>query len=174
MSFVLAASSWDWAPAILPLVGVFIGAVAAVVGGAFAQWFNRQLERQSLAAALAGEIQCVVESTNWRDAREDIEQDRVVPVDEHAFPIFEANVAKIGLLPVDLAGKVAVFYSELGAIFQDFRTLRNPIFESSASRQFETRFLQRMDAAEKKAKVLLIEPKKEAARPWYYYMQPTE
>jgi hypothetical protein len=36
----------------------------------------------------------------------------VIPVAEHSFPVFETNVAEIGLLLVDLAAKVAVFYSD--------------------------------------------------------------
>jgi hypothetical protein len=122
-SVILFLGASSWAPAVLPIIGIVIGAVAAIVGGAFAQWFTRQLERQSIAAAFAGEIQCIVEATNWHDARRDIEQGKAVAVEEHAFPIFEANLSKIGLLPVDIAGKVAVFYSELGGVFQDFRTL---------------------------------------------------
>ena len=175
MILFLAVSSW--VPAVLPIIGVFIGAFAAIAGGAFAQWFNRQLERQSLAAALAGEIQCILETTSWQDARRDIEQGKAAPVDEHPFPIFEANVAKIGLLPVDLAGKVAVFYSEVGGVFQDFRTLWTGLMQPTTVRnldQIRARLLQRMDAVEDKAKGLLLELKKEAARPWHYYMQPTE
>jgi hypothetical protein len=167
----------SWAPAVLSIVGVLVGALAAIGGGAFAQWFTRQLERQSLAAALAGEIQCIVEATNWKDARRDVEQGKVVAVDERAFPIFDANLAKIGLLPADLAGKVAVFYHELGSVFQDFRTLWGALMEGKSIRnidQFRTRLVQRMDSVEAKAKVLLLELKQEAARPWHYYLQPTE
>ena len=144
---------------------------------AFAQWFARQLERQSIAAAFAGEIQCIVEATNWHDARRDIEQGKAVPVEEHAFPIFEANLSNIGLLPVDLAGKVAVFYSELGGVFQDFRTLLEGLIERknvANADHIRACLLQRMDAGEDKAKVLLLELKKEAARSWHYYLQPSE
>jgi hypothetical protein len=172
---LLAESSW--APAALSIIGVLIGALAAIGGGAFAQWFTRQMERQALAAALAGEIQCVVDARNWHDARKDIEQGKAIPVDERAFPIFEANLAKIGLLPVDLVGKVSVFYSELGGVFQDFRTLWVALIEGKSIANVDhirVRLLNRMDAVEEKAKVLLVELKKEAARSWQYYLQPTE
>jgi hypothetical protein len=47
-----------------------------------------------------------------------------VPNAEQTSPeIFDANRSKIGLLPPDLAAKVVVFYSDLGGIVQDFRTL---------------------------------------------------
>jgi hypothetical protein len=76
----------SWAPAIQALIGTVIGAIAAIIGGAFAQWFTRQLDRQALAAALAGEIQCIVDAINWHDARRDIEQGKAIRVDESAFP----------------------------------------------------------------------------------------
>jgi hypothetical protein len=168
----------SWAPAVLTIIGTVIGAVAAIVGSAFAQWFSRQLERQALAAALAGEIQCIVEATNWHDARREIEQGKAIEVGEIAFPIFEANVSKIGFLPVDLAGKVSVFYSELGGVFQEFRTLWAALIDRKITithpDHLRARLLQRMDAVEEKAKVLLLELKKEAARSWHYYLQPTE
>jgi hypothetical protein len=46
-----------------------------------------------------------------------------VTVDDQTRPIRPTKAArnKIGLLPVDLVGKVAVFYSELSGVFQDFR-----------------------------------------------------
>jgi hypothetical protein len=99
------------------------------------------------------------------------------PVEERAFPIFEANLAKIGLLPVDLVGKVSVFYSELGGVFQDFRTLWLALIEGRTIANVDyirTRLLNRMDVVEEKAKVLLLELKKETARSWQYYLQPTE
>jgi len=37
--------------------------------------------------------------------------------------MFEANVSKIGLLPADLAGEVAGFYSHARGIVQDFLTI---------------------------------------------------
>jgi hypothetical protein len=95
MNPLLAASSWP------PVVQTAIGAVAAIAGGAFAQWFTWQKSRRALAVA----FQCVVKSSNFRLARQTIAQGKVPPA-EASFAIFEANVAKIGLLPVDLAGKV--------------------------------------------------------------------
>lgn len=46
-----------------------------------------------------------------------------VPIDHHPFPMFEANVSQIGLLPADLAGEVAGFYSHARGIVRDFLTI---------------------------------------------------
>ena len=70
-----------------------------------------------------------------------------------------------------------MFYSELGGVFQDFRTLWGALIERKNVANVDhirARLLQRMDAVEGKAKVLLLELKKEAARSWHYYLQPTE
>src|SRR6266446_608780 len=127
---LLAESTGDGSAQVVLVVAI-IGAIGAIIasalGGAFSSWFARQQERQAIAAAFAGEIQSTVEATNWRHARKAIAQGKAVPVAEHSFPIFEANVAKIGFLPVDLAAKDAVYYSDLGGVFLDFRTLHTTL-----------------------------------------------
>jgi hypothetical protein len=54
------------------LGSVVVGGVLSTVGGAFGAWFNWQRERQSMAAALAGEIEALIDVINWREAREGI------------------------------------------------------------------------------------------------------
>ena len=49
----------DWGPFIQTVIGALIGAVDAIAGGAFGSWFTWQKERQSVAAAFAGEINAV-------------------------------------------------------------------------------------------------------------------
>ena len=165
MNPLLAASSWP------PVIQTLIGAVAAVIGGAFAQWFTWQKERRALAAAFAGEIQCVVEATNFRSARRFIEQGKVLPT-KISFPIFETNVAKIGFLPADLAGRVAVFYSDLGGVFLDFETLDAALIKQTIrianADEIKKGVLQRLDALESAAIPLVAKLRQEAKRRWRF------
>ena len=89
MNPVLAASSWP------PVVQTAIGAVAAIAGGAIAQWFTWQRATRLSYAAFAAEIQCVVKSSNFRLPRQTIVQGKVPPA-EASFAIFEANVESLG------------------------------------------------------------------------------
>ncbi len=119
MTPFLASSAWP------TVIAALIGAVAAIAGDAFAQWFIWQKERQAVAAALAGEAQSFIEVMDWRKARELILMGHKFAIADHAFSVFEANVGKIGFLPPDLARKVTEFYSYAGGIVQDFQTLHN-------------------------------------------------
>jgi hypothetical protein len=173
---ILATASW--APLVQTIVGAFIGAGGAIAGGTFSSWFAQQKERQAIAAALAAEVQCVVEAENWHDARKTLEQGRVPNAEQTSPEIFDANRSKIGLLPPDLAAKVVVFYSDLGGIVQDFRTLYavrvKEEYRIRNADEITVRVLQRMHALEGRARALVAELRKEAARQWYYYLQPTE
>ncbi len=163
---ILATASC-WAP----VVQTAIGAVAAIAGGAFVQSFARQQERRSVAAAFAGEIQCIVGAINWRSARKTIEQGKV-PSAQPSFPIFEANVSKIGVLPVDLAGKVALFYSNLGGVFLDFRTLHDALVVRTIAilntNEIKEGVLKQLDHLDSQATPLVDGLRKEAARRWRF------
>jgi hypothetical protein len=126
-----------WPPILQTTLGGLIGAAWAVVGGAFGSWFSWQKEWQSLAAALAGEIEAVKAVAEFRRYKEVMQwciQQTIAnntatyltfSIDEHAFPAFEQNVGKIGQLPPDLARDVTVFYTYAKSLVQDFRTIRN-------------------------------------------------
>jgi hypothetical protein len=92
--------------------------------------------------------------------------------------LFDGNRSKIGLLPPGLAAKVVVFYSDLGGIVQDFRTLYAVRFKAELrignADEITERVLQRIHALEVRAQALVAELRKEAARSWHYYLQPTE
>src|SRR5258708_25060132 len=110
------ATAW-WAP----ILQTAIGAIAAIGGGACVSWITWQKERQSLANALAGEIQGFIGVWNWRNARDLLQQDYQFRIDEGAFPVFAACVGKIGLLPSDLVGKASEFYGYAAGIVRDFK-----------------------------------------------------
>lgn len=161
MNPLIAASSWA------PVVQTAIGAIAAIGGGAFAQSLAWQKDRRALAAAFAGEIRCVVKARNWRLAPQVIAEGKV-PRAEASFPIFEANVAKIGLLPVDLAGKIALFYSDLAGVFLDFKTLHGAVItrEIRVDDEFKDRLVEDLNRLGSEANALIDELGKESARRW--------
>jgi hypothetical protein len=159
--FLLAADAVSlW----VTLLSVAIGAGAAIGGGAFASWFTWQHERQALASAFAGEVRGFLEVVDWREAREGLLQGKNFPIDDHPFPVFEANVGKIGLLPKDLAGKVAGFYSYARGIVQDFRALWSgkPIDRE--------RLVKGLNDLKNKADALVPELLEEAGRTWRDYL----
>ena len=149
-----------------------VGATGAIARGAFGCWFTWQKERQSVAAAFAGEVLGFMDAINWRGIREFIARGYKFPIDDHPFPVFEANVGKIGLLPADLAGKVAGFYSQARGIVQDFLTINKgePIQNDS---EFRARLVENIDAMKTKANALISQLKIEAPRTWRDYLQPT-
>jgi hypothetical protein len=132
----LIASS-SWAPLLQTAFGASLGFAVAVAGVALRAWFKGQLRRQSLAAALAGEVEAVTELTRHHmvvelipnciasmEANGKPEYPRF-PIQDHPLPVFEESVGKIGLLPVALATEVRTFYTYAIAAVQDFRTLYN-------------------------------------------------
>jgi hypothetical protein len=78
----LLLGSSSWAPVIQTVIGAVIGAFGAIAGGAFGSWFTWQKERQSKAAAFAGEVQGLIEVVNWRECREGILAGQKFPIDE--------------------------------------------------------------------------------------------
>ena len=167
----IIASAW-WAPVLQTAIGALIGATGAIAGGAFGSWFTWQKERQSVAAAFAGEVLGFMDAINWRGIREFIARGYKFPIDDHPFPVFEANVGKIGLLPADLAGEVAGFYSHARGIVQDVLTINRgePILNEE---EIRASLLKGIDTLETKANALASQLQKEAARTWRDYLQPT-
>jgi hypothetical protein len=166
---LLASSAWP------TVIAALIGAAAAIGGGAFSQWFIWQKERQAVAAALAAEIQGFVDVTDWRQARERIPQGYKFAIDDHPFPVFEGKIGKLGLLPADLASKVAGFYSYARGIVQDFRTLHSEDparWAPGQDKEFRERLVEGIDTVKTKAEVLVPELKKEAVRRWQGYLRP--
>src|SRR5258708_4316218 len=101
MTMILPIATVWWAP----ILQTAIGAIAAIGGGVCVSWITWQKERQSLANALAGEIQGFMGILTWRDTRELLQKGYKFPIDDGGFPEFEAHIGKIGFLPSDLAGK---------------------------------------------------------------------
>jgi hypothetical protein len=67
---------------------------------------------KSVAAALAGEVQGFIGVTKFYGAQEFLTPGYRSPIDDHPFPVFEANVGKIGfchrILPAMLPDSIAL------------------------------------------------------------------
>jgi hypothetical protein len=155
----------DWGPFIQTVIGALIGAVGAIAGGAFGSWFTWQKERRSVAAAFAGEINAILGLVGWRRAREAVLKGKGFPIEEHPFPVWEANVGKVGLLPSGLAVKVAGFYSLASGIVQDLKTLTGNV-QIGNPQEFRESLSKSIADAESEAKGLVSELQKEAERAW--------
>jgi hypothetical protein len=76
-------------------------------------------------AKVAGELQAIMDVFKWRQISELIPRGYKFPIGDNPFPVFDANVGKIGFLPADLAVKVAGFYGYAGGIVQDLGTINS-------------------------------------------------
>ena len=179
---LLVESASDWSSSLTILIVAIIGAIGAIIasafGGAFSSWFARHQERQAIAAAFAAEIQGFIDAINWREARKGIQQGEMISIGEGFFPVFDAHIAKIGLLPVDLAAKIVVFYTHAGGVVQDLRTLWAALVEKKINIQntdeIKARLPKELDKLEGEAKALVPELQKEVARAWQDYLQPPQ
>ena len=171
---VIASSSW--APILQTAVGALIGADGAIAGGAFGSWFAWQKERQSVAAAFAGEVQGFIDVVDWLDWGRTfygLIQIRKIPIEDSPFPVFEANAGKIGLLPADLAAKVAGFYTFARGILQELRAVNKTDGPSGPFGGLKESVTASIETMQMKGKALVPELQKEAQRTWIDCLQPT-
>jgi hypothetical protein len=169
----IIASSW-WPPILQTALGGMIGAVGAIAGGAFGSWFTWQKERQSVAAALAGEVQAIIDVIDWRQIVELIPHGYKFPVDAHPFPVFEAHIGNIGLLPADLSAKVATYYAHARGIVQDFQTIYKDAIHPGTETSFRVHLAQNIETMLAIGKALIPELQKEAKRTWRDSLQLAE
>jgi hypothetical protein len=185
MLIIARMSDW-WPPILQTAIGGIIGATGAVFGGAFGSWFNWQKERQSLAAAFAGEVEAVKAVVEFRRYREvllwSIERTKATgkaeyltfSIDEHPFPAFEQNVSKIGHLPPDLARDVVLFYNYAKSLVQDIRTMSTQNLNAwpvEFAAQYMEKMVEVLDAATKLAEQLIPKLRDESTRDWKQILQ---
>jgi hypothetical protein len=167
----LLGSAW-WPPILQTAIGGLIGAFGAIAGGSFGSWFTWQKERQSVAAAFAAEVQGIVDLIYVRQVLELIPLGYKFAIEPN-FPVFEANIGKIGLLPTELARKVAGFYNYAAGIFLDVRTINNDEITEGTRIRFTQRLTKNIETMLMEGKALVPELQKEAARSWLDCLQPT-
>ena len=119
----------------LPLIGVVLGGVLAMVGGFFSNlWLEYRRERkmrETLALAFQGEIEALLEIIAKRGYMEGLRKAKAQTEQTGAihgyhfrarrkyFSVYEANVGQIGLLRPPLSRLVARFYTQANAILED-------------------------------------------------------
>ena len=114
----------------------------------------------------------MIDVIGWREFREGILAGQKFPIDEHPFPIFDANVGKIGFLPAPLAGDVAGFYSFAKGIVQDILVIYKGEFTGRVPEMvFRRNLVKTLDKVEAKGVALIAELQKEAKRTWMDYLQ---
>lgn len=124
----------------LPLLGVIVGGVLAVVGGfastIFVEWRRNNTESRQLAFAFRGELQALSTIANKRGYVEHIQsliktmQQTKQPVFARVhvrrdyFNVFNSNVNKIGMLKNPLPELIARFYVQANSILEDLQSYR--------------------------------------------------
>jgi len=119
----------------LPLIGVLVGGIIAIIGGFISNlWFEWRRDRRlrkSLALAFQGEITALLEIATKRryiDGLKDMLQyieNSGEPTIYHFrarreyFSVYKANVGKIGMLRPPLPNLVDRFYTQANAILED-------------------------------------------------------
>lgn len=118
------------AQGLAPLLAVLVVALAALFTWLIRRW-ERNQERQALASAIASEISATIAIVDRRGHVEtgqhyikllregqDIEMPRigdpdVMPQDFiKSYPVFQANVGKVGILGAEAAAEIAIFYTQ--------------------------------------------------------------
>ena len=98
-----------------------------------------------------------------------IERGRI-PSAKPSFPVFETNVGKVGILPVDLAGRVSVFYSDLAGVYLDIQTLYEALIKREIqignAEEIKANLLNRVPALQSEANSLIDNLREESERIW--------
>ena len=120
------------------LISVVVGGALALTGGLLTKLWEGQRERRALSSALAGEIAAVVEIVERRNYPRAVRELILaveasheplyiqVPVTQKYFTVYEANAAKVGLLPRHAARGVACFYAYAKSIIEDVTSDKFP------------------------------------------------
>ena len=117
---------------VAPAIIAFTSALLVGFGSHFvAEDYRRFRDGKAIAAALAGELDSVKSSlpelrTVLIQLRDFLDMLRPISFPEmpnQPSPIYEANAEKVGLLGVDLAGRVAFTYDQIRAFRTSFQLL---------------------------------------------------
>jgi hypothetical protein len=124
----------------LPLISVIVGALLVAIGGfASNSWLEIARERKlrrTLALALQGEIQALLEIFEKRGYIEGIRAAKAqieatgkfqayhFRARKNYFSVFEANAGKIGILKPPLSELIARFYAQAHSILEDMERFK--------------------------------------------------
>lgn len=120
-------------------INTLLGGALAVAGGVASSWYQAKVARdgeaRQLAKSIKGELSAIVEIADKRayitgieQAIQHIERTRIpyimsVAVKRDYTIVYTQNAAKIGVLPGELPTQVAVVYTKLSAVLEDFALL---------------------------------------------------
>jgi hypothetical protein len=126
------------------LLTALIGAATAVLAGIPLESYKRHRDRRSTAAVLAGEMASLAHITERGELVKNLEtmlrafesgQNFVVPkvyvVPPEYGPIFEKQIDKLGLLPVDVSDRIVRSYTYLLAFRASMVNLASGVFDAS-------------------------------------------
>lgn len=152
----------DYSVALVGFVGVIVG---GYLKDFVAEDFRRFRDSQALAGALSGELQSHASAMPILLLRLNsmltiADEDRALGLPEMekpTSPIFEANVARIGLLGPKIAGEVAAVYEQINGFRTGFVMLakHDKTFTKEQRRNVITDCLARLETAHAGSKGLL-------------------
>jgi hypothetical protein len=126
---------------LLPIiVGGAIGIAGSIIAPTWLEYSRRKHERESLTGAFVGEISAVIEICKRRQYIENIralvteakarqaEPNKSVwfhfSIRRNPFPVYDANVTRLGLLKDPLPRQIARFYTQSSSILEDIADMR--------------------------------------------------
>jgi hypothetical protein len=127
------------------IVGGAIGIAGSILAPTYLEYSRRKAERLSLAGAFVGEISALIEICKRRQYIENIralineaktkqaEPNKNVwfhfSVRRNPFPVYDANVTRLGILSDPLPGQIARFYTQSSSILEDIADMREGKFQ---------------------------------------------
>lgn len=162
---------------VAPALIAFTSALLVGFGSHFvAEDYRRFRDSKAIAAALAGELDSIKSSLpelrtvlpQMRDLLDKLNPISLPEMPDQSSPIFEANAEKVGLLGVDLAGRVAFIYDQIRTFRTSFQLLskHHTTMDPSWSSLLVGRCLQLVESNELKV-MTLIENLQQHSEIWY-------
>jgi hypothetical protein len=121
------------------IVGGLIGIVGGLATSAYLELARRRAERRSLTGAIVGEISALIEISERRhyieglraliaEARAGNDPNAIYwyqfSVRRNPFAVYDANLARLGILRDPLPRLIARFYTQASAILEDIADMR--------------------------------------------------
>ena len=122
------------------IVGGIIGIAGGVIGPTLLEFFKRKIERENLTGAFIAEIDALLKIVERRRYVEELESlilqaksgiDRNASfsyqfsVRRNPFPVYDANLSKIGILKAPLPQKITQLYAQATSILEDIEDMRD-------------------------------------------------
>jgi hypothetical protein len=155
---------------IVALVGVFVGASAAIAGGVALEAYRRCRDRQGTASAFAGEISSIFKMTARRNhvatftnilarlkAGTDVEIPRITQGRDYRDPVADRFLDKLGLLPGDIPERTVQFYSMLSGVRLDIERMADKEFDRMGKISIIEEDLEIWQDAAKDAEILVAD-----------------